>query len=142
MIGIFFGILSAVCYAFYVIGSKRFSSITMDSNILTVTVCFGCAFIFLVLTLSTGNFILPHSMQGWLYLLALGILATALPIQLMLEGLKYVSSMRASIISVLEPLITVFVGVLLLDEAVSQLQMLGAGIILASALLIQFQKEL
>jgi drug/metabolite transporter (DMT)-like permease len=140
--GIFFGIVAAICYASYVMGSKRISSINIDSNVLTMVVCFGCAFIFLILSLSSGSFVLPYSTKCWLYFLALGIFATALPIQLMLEGLKYISSMRASVISVLEPLVTVFVGVLLLDESVSHLQMLGAFIILGSALLVQFQKEL
>lgn len=142
MIGIFFGIVAAICYAFYVMGSKRISSITVNSNVLTIMVSLGCAFIFLMLSISSHSFVFPHSMKSWLYLLALGILATALPIQLMLEGLKYVSSMRASIISVLEPLVTVFVGVLLLNESISYLQILGVSIILISALLIQFQREL
>ncbi len=52
------------------------------------------------------------------------------------------SSMRAAIISVLEPLVTVFVGVLLLNESLTHLQMLGAAIIISSALLVQFQKEI
>lgn len=141
-IGILFGIIAAFCYAFYVIGSKHIASITIDSNVLTTIVCFGCAFIFLILSITSHSLSLPSTLKSWVFLFALGILATALPIQLMLEGLKYVSSTRASIISVLEPLVTVFVGVLLLDESVSHLQILGTIIILGSALLVQFQKEL
>ncbi len=142
IIGILFGMVSATCYAFYLIGSKKFSSTIVNSKILTIMVCFGCAFIFLALSVSTGSFVFPNSIKNWLYFLVLGILITALPIQLMFEGLKYVSTMRASIISVLEPLVTVFVGVLLLDESVSYLQALGSSIILGSALLVQFQGEL
>jgi len=140
--GILYGTLAAACYAFYLLGSKRISSISADSNILTATVCLGCAFIFLVLSVSSHDFMVPHTVKSWLYLVALGIIATAVPIQLMLEGLKYVSSTRASIISVIEPLVTVLVGVLLLDESVSSLQILGASIILGSALLVQFQREI
>ncbi|OGT45876.1 MAG: hypothetical protein A3E83_00675 [Gammaproteobacteria bacterium RIFCSPHIGHO2_12_FULL_41_20] len=142
VVGVLFGIIAAICYAMYVIGSKRISSTAVNSNLLTMMVCFGSAFIFLVLAISSHTFVFPHAIKSWLYLLALGILATALPIQLMLEGLKYISSMRASIISVLEPLVTVLVGILLLDETVSNIQMLGACIILGSALLIQAQKTL
>lgn len=142
LLGIFFALLGALCYAFYVIGGKKFSSVTVDSNVLTMAVCFGCALIFLFLALVAHSFIFPYSIKSWITLVALSILVTALPIQLMLEGLKHVSSMRASIISVLEPLVTVFVGMLLLQESVSHLQMLGAVIILGSALLVQLQKEL
>lgn len=141
-LGIFFGIIAASCYAAYVIGSKELSSKLIDSHVSTVTVCFSCSLIFLTLTSFAHSFALPHHLKAWYYLLALGILATALPIQLMLEGLKQVSSIKASIISVLEPLVTVFIGVLALHEPISYLQYIGAFIISASAILIQFQKEL
>jgi drug/metabolite transporter (DMT)-like permease len=142
LIGISWGVISALCYAFYLIGSKYIASVTMDSNVLTMMVSFGCAAIFLILALSSHSFVFPHSTKSWCYILAVGIFATALPIQLMLEGLKYVSSMRASIISVLEPLVTVVVGMLLLNESITYLQTIGAFIVLTSAMLIQFQKEL
>jgi drug/metabolite transporter (DMT)-like permease len=142
LIGVFWGIIAALCYAFYVMGSKRFSSISVDSTVLTMMVSFGCALIFLLLCISEKTFFFPHSLKSWIHLLLLGILATALPIQLMLEGLKYISSMRASIISVLEPLVTVFIGIFLLNESVSYLQILGGMLILGSALLVQFQREL
>lgn len=142
MLGILFGILSAVCYAFYVMGSKHFSSMTKDSNVLTMMVCFGCSFLFLILSISSNSFEIPHTLKSWEYFMALGVLATALPIQLMLVGLKHISSMRASIISVVEPLVTVLVGIFLLGESISHLQLLGVAIILGGALVVQFQREL
>lgn len=142
LIGVMYCLLSAASYAFYIVGSKRFASYKLDPTLLTIIVCFACAAIFLIFSLSTHTFSLPHSVSAWTHLFALGIFATALPIQLVLEGLKHVSSMRASIISVLEPLVTVFVGILLLHESVTAMQMLGALIIMTSAVLVQFQKEL
>ncbi|MDX1902175.1 MAG: DMT family transporter [Gammaproteobacteria bacterium] len=141
-IGILFAIFSAVCYAFYVIGSKRYSSDAMNSSMLTMMVCFGCALIYAAMAVPTHQFIVPTSLNSWICILSLGILSTALPIQLMLEGLKHVSSTRASIISVLEPVVTVIVGMILLHETASTYQMLGIVMVLGSALLIQFQKEL
>jgi drug/metabolite transporter (DMT)-like permease len=141
-IGIVFGLINASCYAFYLIGSKHLSTATIDSNVFTVMVCVGSAAIFLLLSLTSHTFVIPVTFKSWIYLLALGILATAVPIQLMLEGLRYVSSVRASIISVLEPLVTVIVGVILLAESITSLQILGAILILGSTLLIQFNREL
>lgn len=140
-IGILFGLLASVSYAIYVIGSKKFSSRLIDSNLLTMVVCFSCALLFLMISIATKSFAIP-SIKSWGYILALGVLVTALPIQLMLEGLKHISSMRASIISVLEPLVTVLVGVGLLNESISKVQMLGAVLILSSAILVQFHKKL
>jgi drug/metabolite transporter (DMT)-like permease len=140
--GILFGMIAAVFYAIYIVGSKRFSSLTIDSHLLVLMVCFGSAAAFLILALVENEFIVPHLWKTWLNLIILAILVTALPIQLMLLGLKYVSSLRASIISVLEPLVTIFVAILLLNESITHLQFIGAVIILGSALIVQFQKEL
>lgn len=142
MVGILFAIGAAASYAFYIIGTKKYSSLTLDSSSQTLLVSVGSALIFLLLALKTHTFMFPSSLKSWMYLLGLGILVTGLPIQLMLEGLKQITSMRASIISVLEPLVTVFVGVFLLEESLSYMQMMGVVIILGSAIVIQFQREL
>jgi len=140
--GISLALLSSLGYALYVIGSKKISSLTIDTKLLTTAVCFGCAFIFLIISLFTHTLAFPHTLKNCLLLLAFGILSTAIPIQLMLIGLRYISSIRASIISVLEPLVTLLVGIALLHESISHMQLLGAFIILASALFVQFQKDL
>ncbi len=140
--GIFFALAAALCYAFYLLGSKHFSSTTLSPNVLTMTVCFGCSTLFLALALATHSFVVPKTMKIWSDIFSLAIFATALPIQLMLIGLKYVSSMRASIISVLEPLVTLLIGIILLHESMSHQQLLGAAIILSSAILVQLKKEL
>lgn len=140
MPGLGFAILSALCYAGYMLGTKVFSSKAIDANILTTIVCFSCAAMYLMTALATHGFSFPHTGHSISYLLFFGILSTALPIQLMLKGLKYVSSTRASIISVLEPLVTLIVGMALLHESVSSLQLCGGMLILSSAVLVQFQK--
>lgn len=143
VMGLLFGFAAAASYAFYILGSKKYSTSTIDSNMLTMVVSFGSAFVFLITALVTQQqLVIPTSIKSWGYLLGLGIFATALPIQLMLEGLKRISSMRASIISVLEPLVTIFIGILLLDEVLSFVQLCGVVIVLMSTIAIQFQREL
>lgn len=139
--GILFAILSAVFYAFYVVESKSIGQ-SMDSNLSTLFVCIGAALVCFIAALFTQSFAIFHSLHGLAVMLTFGILATAIPIQLMLQGMKHLSSMRASIISVLEPLVTVFVGVLLLHESMTCLQFLGAIIILGAAVFTQLQKSL
>lgn len=105
-------------------------------------VCFGGAFVFLALAVFSQSLIFLSTVESWGYLLVLSIFSTVLPILLMLVGLKHVSSVRASIISVLEPLVTLFVGILLLNETISITQIYGVLLLIGSTLLVQFQKEL
>ena len=138
LVGIIAGLMAATCYAFYVVGSKHFST-QMDATFLALVVSMGSAAIFLSLSLAAGEFFIPYEMKTWIDLLALGILATAIPIQLMLQGLKLISSLKASIISVLEPLVTLMVGIIFLHEGFTLWQALGGVLLLMGAMAAQYQ---
>lgn len=137
--GILFAMLASLSYAAYIY-SNQHSAKTIDSRLLTLLVCLGNTILFLIISLKTNNFVLPASFHAWFYILSLGIIATALPIQLLLDGLKYISPIKASILSVLEPVVTILVGIILLNESLSYLQTFGVIIVLLGALLIQFER--
>lgn len=140
VLGIALGMIAALFYAIYVYGSQHTTK-TMDSKLLTLLICMGNSFIFFIYSYCTGTFFIPHTYHAWIDILALGILATALPIQLLLDGLKYISPIKASILSVLEPIVTIVIGLWLLNESISLLQSLGIMIVLLGAILIQFEKS-
>ncbi|RDI42551.1 DMT family transporter [Aquicella lusitana] len=137
--GLFFAILAAFCYASYVYGSQH-SAKTIDSRLLTFLICFANTVIFLILSCYTHSLSVPVTPVAWCYVLALGIIATAVPIQLLLDGLKYISPVKASILSVLEPVVTVIIGLALLHEKMSYTQSIGVIIVLLGAILIQFER--
>lgn len=141
-LGILFGIFSSLSYALYIIGSKKLTTKVLDSSISTMIISFSAALIFMIISLADHSFSFPSSPKIFLVLLILGIFITAVPIQLVLEGLKHISSMRVSIISALEPIITIFVGIFVLHEIIYSYQAIGITIILISALAAQFLKDL
>jgi drug/metabolite transporter (DMT)-like permease len=138
-IGIIMAGIAACCFAAYVYGNQHTTK-NMDARQLTLLVCLGNTVLFFCLSCYNHRFILPSTWTAWLYIIAIGIIATALPIQLLLNGLKYISPVKASILSVLEPVITLLLGLTLLGETVSAIQFLGVVIILLGAILIQFEK--
>jgi len=138
--GVILAIIAAFCFASYVYGSKH-TTRNMDSGLLALLVCLGNTMIFLALSLYTRSFIFPDTFMAWLYICAIAIVATALPIQLLLDGLKYISPVKASILSVLEPVVTLLVGMAMLNETMSAMQALGVMIVLLGAILIQFEKR-
>jgi drug/metabolite transporter (DMT)-like permease len=133
-------VISGLSYAIYVVSSKH-NTINFDSELLTFLVCLGNSIIFFIIACATKSFLMPASLHAWLYICAIGIIATAVPIQLLLDGIKHVSPIKASILSVLEPVVTLLVGVLLLNESMSTLQTIGILTVLAGALLIQFERQ-
>ncbi|OGT31030.1 MAG: hypothetical protein A3E87_06380 [Gammaproteobacteria bacterium RIFCSPHIGHO2_12_FULL_35_23] len=135
-LGIVFALLSAISYAAYVYGGQYIARL-LPSHLLTLVVCLGCSFLFLLLAVLTHTWSYPVNLKMWTAAISLGVFSTALPIQLLLDGMKTIHSTKASMLSVLEPTVTVLLGVVLLRESFSFLQLIGVAIILISALAVQ-----
>jgi drug/metabolite transporter (DMT)-like permease len=138
--GILLAIIAACCFAAYVYGSQHTTK-QFDSRLLALLVCCANTLIFLVLSLYTNTFIFPSSLHAWWYVCAIAVIATALPIQLLLDGLKYISPVKASILSALEPVVTVLIGLMFLNESMSYTQTAGVMVVLLGAVLIQFERK-
>lgn len=130
LLGIAFGLSSAALYAFYILASKNSGGSPLVSTLMTST---GCMISCLLAAQIDGSFIIPTSFAVWGDILGIGIICTALPIICLLKGLTYISSVQASILSVLEPISVLIVAVLLLNEKIIVQQVVGAIIILAGA---------
>lgn len=132
MIGIGLAVITAILYACYIVSSKN---IQISPMISTLMISLGCAFSCFFYSVYDQSFVIPHTLYQWEYILGFGILSTALPILLLLRGLKCISAEKASMLSVLEPVFVVIFGILLLEENIAVAQLLGVAIILAGALI-------
>ncbi len=86
-VGLLYGLASAFFFAVYVYLSKLISN-KLPSYLLTFLLCLSNSLFFAIYSLSTHTFIIPSSLKMWAFACGLGIIATALPVQLMLEGIK------------------------------------------------------
>lgn len=136
LIGISLAIFSAVLYAIYLVASKKQAGL-LHPMLLTLMVCYSCSFVFFNVSIFHGSFVVPQTLVVWGHVIGLAIICTALPILFTLYGLKYISAAKTSILSVLEPVIVVIIGVLFLEEAITLKQVIGVVIILAAAILVQ-----
>jgi drug/metabolite transporter (DMT)-like permease len=139
----FFGLLlavaSALSYACYLIVSKNSKVSPLVS---TLMVSIGCLVTCFLAARVDGSFFVPHDFRTWVNIIALGTLCTALPILLLLRALQYISSEKASLLSVLEPIFVLGFGVLLLEETITSTQMIGVVIVLLGAIVTLFGKRL
>jgi len=139
IVGVGLSILSAILYAFYIVFSKKSK---LSALVSTYMVCIGCTIASLMLALVDQSFAVPMTLSVWINILGIGIICTALPILLLLEGLKRISAEKASILSVLEPVFVVIFGVTLLGEKINLLQCLGIITVLLGALITLFDRRL
>ena len=138
-VGLACGLIAALLYAFYTLygewGLKRYSPWTM------VVYAFGFIALFWAL------FVTPWevSQRGfplskWPYFLYVAIVGTAIPFGLFFQGIKYIRATRASITSILEPIVAGVVSYLLLGESLFFLQIVGAISVITAIILLQAEK--
>jgi len=139
LLGVFLAILSALFYAAYIFASKNNQ---ISPNVSTLMVCLGCMVTSLIVSLLTHSFVVPTSTAVWVNLFGIGIIATVIPILLLLYSLKYITSEKASILSVLEPVFVVIFGVLLLNEVLKAKYVVGIILILSGALMTLFSQQI
>jgi drug/metabolite transporter (DMT)-like permease len=84
--------------------------------------------------LAAGGLALGGGPQAVVITIALGLVATALPVTLFLIGIKWIGPARAAIYSTVEPLLAVTLAAVVLGERLGGLQMLGGLLVIAGVL--------
>ncbi|WP_019142010.1 DMT family transporter [Noviherbaspirillum massiliense] len=137
--GIALGLLAAAIYAVYILIGGRFSRNT-DPLAATLVVLAAAATFNGLFAVAEGTS-LPASASAWMAIVAIALFSTVIAIAAFLIGIKHIGAAQASIISTLEPVITLCLGVALLGESVSATQLLGGMLVLAAVVLIARRPE-
>jgi drug/metabolite transporter (DMT)-like permease len=78
----------------------------------------------------------PSSSSGWLAIAAITLIATIIPVVTFLAGLKLIGPTDASMLSTLEPVVTVLLAAWLFGERLSPVILIGGGLILGAVILL------
>ena len=102
---------------------------------MSTVVITSAAALFIVATMIRGPQ-WPQTAAGWLAVVGIALLSTVFAITLYFAGLERIGPVRASTLSTVEPLCTVVLAALVLDESIAPVQLAGGMLILAAAVLI------
>jgi len=78
----------------------------------------------------------PATKAGWIAVGGMALIATVIPVITFLAGLKRIGPADASMVSTLEPVVTVLLAAYFFRETLSPITLLGGGLILAAVLLL------
>lgn len=137
--GILLALSAAAIYSVYIIiGTGVMQQV---SAIQSSTVIFASAGLVYGLLATLNGLHWPASPAGWTAVAAMALIATVIPVATFLGGLKLIGPTDASMLSTLEPVVTVLLAALLFGELLQPLTLLGGGLILAAVILLT-QSEL
>lgn len=136
-LGIALGLAAAVIYSVYIVVGARVTA-GVNAIATTTVICTAAAVVYVaigILRSSAGvppQF--PSTAGGWLALLAIALVSTVLAILTFFAGLQRLGAAKASMLSTLEPVVTVLLAAALLGEQIGMAQAVGGGLILLGVL--------
>jgi drug/metabolite transporter (DMT)-like permease len=133
-VGVALALGAALAYTGYILISD---TVRTDPLLLSALVCAGAAATFGLAGAVSGEARFDFAAEGWLWLGAIAVVSTVVAIVLFFGGLQRIGPSRASIISTVEPLVTVVLAFIVFGESLSALQLAGGALVLASVILLQ-----
>jgi drug/metabolite transporter (DMT)-like permease len=140
-LGTALGLAAAVVYSVYILVSERVAA-RVSPLALSTLVCTGAATTLTLAGLAGGDLDPAGvSAAGYGWLGGLAVVSTVGGIALFLAGLKRVGPAAASILSTLEPVVTVALAFVAFGESLGPAQLAGGALVLAAALAVNTRRQ-
>lgn len=122
---------SAIAWAVFSIAGKAVSEKRSPLQVVVLTMTWGWLFS-LCLSLVNGDWteVIVFQPETWWSLIFLGVASTGLAYALYFFALSGNQVMTVAVLQYLEPLITLILAIILLDEVVTTISLFGGGLIL------------
>lgn len=140
VLGIILAIGAAITYSVYILLGNRITEKLPPVVTSGFVALFACSS-FLTYGLSTQSIQFNFAPSGWFFALGVALFSTVLSIFTFFVGMKLIGPTKASILSMVEPVITTIFSTLLLNDSITLLQMFGGVIVLTGATLVFLAKE-
>jgi drug/metabolite transporter (DMT)-like permease len=132
--GVALALGAGAAYAAYILIAEGVVA-RLDAFLLTALIATGAAATFLTAGLIGGT--LAFTAGGWIWIAAIALFSTVLPIVTFLLGMERVGAATASILSTVEPVVTVGLAVALYSESLGAAQILGGALVIAAVIALQ-----
>jgi drug/metabolite transporter (DMT)-like permease len=141
-IGTALGLAAAIVYSAYILVSAGIAE-RMRPRVFSTLVCTGAA-----VTLTAGSALLGElrpgelTVAGWGWLACLALVSTVAAVSLLFAGIARVGPTVASILSTVEPVVTVALAFVVFGEVLGPMQVLGGALVLGSVLVLHARPRL
>ncbi len=127
---------SGVTYAVYVVLLSGFQYKEVTGFKLSFYVSAICTVVMLAVCLATNKLTLPTTGMGWLLSILLALVINVGAVVMFQKGTFHIGGERASVLSTLEPLTGVIVGVAVFSEKITAFAAVGAALVILACILI------
>ncbi|MFZ5944756.1 MAG: DMT family transporter [Bacillota bacterium] len=137
LLGILFGIASAVLYSTYVIlGTALMKSV--EPFTATLYINSGAAISYSIIGLSSGQLMFSIPSIAWVMIVCMAFFATILAVLAFWVGVKFIGPAKTSIFCTIEPLFTAFLSFLFFQDILTMSQLTGGFLIIAAVFFLHY----
>ncbi len=136
--GVALGLAAGVTYSVYILLADDVVG-SIDAWLFSALIATGGAVAVTGAGVVTGSLALGDA-SSWIWIGCIALLSTVLPMSTFLLGLERVGGPTASIVSTVEPVLTVTLAVIALGETLGPLQMLGGVLVIAAVIALQSRR--
>ena len=131
--GVLFGLAAAALYATVILLNKKIQRVSgIDRTVMQFAAAAAVLLPYILFT--TGFDFTGMGTAGWLYMLAVGLVHSALAYVLYFSALRRLPGQETAVLSYIDPLTAVLISLLVLAEPVAPVQLVGGAMILAFTL--------
>ena len=138
-LGVALALAAAAIYAAYVLASASLLDQT-DPLVLAALVASGAALVFCLDAGAAGQLLPRGGLHGVALVIAVALSSSVLGTTAFMTGVRTLGASRASIVSSAEPALTAIFAFAALGERFSAIQLLGAGLVLASVPILELKR--
>lgn len=131
-----FALVSGITYAIYILLLSHFRFPNITGFLFSLYVSIISCVIILMTCIFSGMLTLPTSFMGWLYCFGFSLIINVCAVVMFQQGTFYIGGQKASILSTLEPITSLFVGALVFHEAVGLRTAFGSVLVILASILI------
>lgn len=139
--GTILAILSSLCYTIYVLFFDKTKLKKYSAFKITFYICIVNSICCLIFGLAQNQITFSLPLEVWGYSIILAVLCSVMSITFFQLGIKYIGSVTTSILSMAEPITSIIVGVVFLNEVMTWQKLVGCILIIVGILSLQVNKK-
>lgn len=129
---------SGLTFATYVLLLASFRSSGISGFLFSFYVAAGSSVMTFLICLASGQLMFPVSLTGWGLCLLFAVSVTMCAVYLFQQGTFLIGGEKTSILSTLEPITSMIIGVLIFKESLSFSARIGSALVITASILIAF----
>lgn len=140
-IGVFYAIFSGVLYSLYIVSISYSPLKNMDNLLVTFYLSMASSSAIFIFGTATKSIKFDLPTIAYVYILGISIISTVIAITAFQKGIKIIGPSNAAILSTFEPIVSMVLGNIILQEAFSEKILFGCLLIILSVITLTFASK-